>query len=108
MNPGSLDTKITLQTKTETKTASGAVSVSWSEDAQPWAEIIDQGAREYSAAAAVHSGMTSLIRIRFRSGITPRAARVIMRGETNEVIGAVIEGRNVSMLLSLQSLEGRA
>lgn len=93
---GRMDQRVTLEQRTLTRdTATGAQLEAWAAVATVWAEVVESstaaglsaGAGEALAAAA----RPSLVRIRWRSGITREAWRVRLSGNRLLRIAGVAE-----------------
>ncbi len=67
---GEMRQRIALQAKTVTK-SEGILQESWTTVAKLWAAVADISGREYFQAQAVQSEVTTRIKIRYRTGITP-------------------------------------
>jgi SPP1 family predicted phage head-tail adaptor len=72
---GELQQRVSLHSKTITK-AEGIPQENWTTVATVWAAIADLSGKEYIQAASIQSEVTTRIKIRFRTGITP-AMRVL-------------------------------
>lgn len=72
MNPGTLDTLVTIKRATETRQANGSVSVSWA-DVSPsvWARFEPLTGRELIVAQKIERVVTTKATIRAGSGVTP-------------------------------------
>ena len=106
MNPGKLDRRITLQSRTDTRGTSGSAVESWSDLPTISAERVKTDAREFRAAAARHAEITELFRIRYRAGITSGGNRVVFEGRSHDILGIIEEGRRESQLVSCRYTEG--
>lgn len=67
---GGMRQRIALQAKTITK-SEGIPQENWTTVATVWAAVADISGREYFQAQAVQSEVTTRIKIRYRTGITP-------------------------------------
>ena len=92
MNPGALDQRVTLERFTATQDDTGQMIEAWAPLASVWAAVEPQAGREFIAAGAQQSELTTKIRIRHRPGITS-ADRVIHDGTTYN-IQSVIDYRS--------------
>lgn len=72
MRAGDLDRKIVIQTVTESRSGSGAVTDSWSAFATVWAKVRPLSGREYLAAAQINAEVDTEFTIRWLSGVTPK------------------------------------
>ena len=102
MEAGKLRHRVELQTATEGRSTSGAVTRTWSPPASTvtvHAEIRDLAGREYFDAATVQSEVTTKIRIRYRSGIIPKM-RAVWGSHIYDIESVVDpEGRQRELLL---------
>ena len=106
-NPGKFDRRISFQTRTVTRGASGGAGESYVLLDTVWAQKIEEGTREFRAAAATHSEATRAFRIRYRSDVTPQH-RVVYGGQFHDILGVTEEGRSEYLLLACAYTEGRA
>lgn len=72
MRAGRLRNKVAIQKVTETVDSFGSFTESWSTYSTVWAEIDPPKGREYFAAGQKQAEITTRIRIRYLSGITPK------------------------------------
>lgn len=86
MNPGSLNRRLTLQSRTLSKDAVGGRVESWADVAQIWAEQLTQTQRENIVADAERNQDTRRFRIRYRS-ITTEGHRLVYQGRKYDLIG---------------------
>lgn len=96
---GKLRTMVAIEQPTETRTAGGALTTTWSTLANVWAGIFPRSGRErYMAAKVTAEGDTSIF-IRYRTDVTAKmrvnAAGVIYN------IGAVLDIENRHVQLEL-------
>lgn len=71
MRAGQLRHRVTIQQKTETRSGTGDVVVTWSDVAQVWAANEPLRGREYLEAKQVHDEAVTRFRIRHYDGILP-------------------------------------
>ncbi len=72
MEAGALRHKVIIQQPTETTNSLGEITPSWTTFATVWAEILPLSGKEYWSSKQVNSEVTGKIRIRYKSGITPK------------------------------------
>lgn len=84
---GEMRQRIALQTKTFTK-SEGIPLESWTTAATVWAAVADISGKEYVQAAAVQSEVTTRIKIRYRTGITP-SMRVLYGSRTFNILSVI-------------------
>lgn len=68
---GRLRHRITLQSRSIARTASGAETVTWSDEKTVWAAIEPQRGREYMDGLQVHDEQITAITIRYYNGVVP-------------------------------------
>lgn len=69
---GSLDKRVTLQSATSPRDASGQPVPTWSNVAVVWAAIAPIRGREYFAAQQVSAETTHKVTIRYREDVSPK------------------------------------
>lgn len=84
MESGRLNTRVTIESVTETRTSSGAVARSWLTFAAVWAEVLPLRGREFYAAQAVAAETDVKIRIRYLAGVSPKM-RVNVGGTLHDI-----------------------
>ena len=99
MNPGELDQRVTFQRQTSQQDEIGQPVTSWVTLGTVWAAVEPQAGREFVAAGAAQSELTTKIRIRHRPGITS-GDRVIHDGRVYD-IQSVIDYRSEKRQLVL-------
>lgn len=96
---GKLRTMVVIEQPTETRTAGGALTVTWSTLASVWAGIFPRSGRErYTAGKVTAEGDTSIF-IRYRADVTAKMR--VNAGGVIYNIGAVldIENRHIGIEL---------
>jgi SPP1 family predicted phage head-tail adaptor len=90
---GELNCRVTLQSATETQDDYGAPVPGWATTATVWGEVVDLSGREFFAAQQVNAEVSTRIRIRYRTDVTPKM-RAIANGRTLEILSVLDpEGR---------------
>lgn len=84
LKAGTLDQRVTIQTRTDVVDAMGGVSSSWAALATVWASVHPITGREFFSANQMMSGATVRIRMRRRSDVTPRM-RVVHGSRTYDI-----------------------
>ena len=79
MRAGSLNRLITIERHTETVTASGAVSLTWTPIATVRAELVRQSATEFLSGFGEGESVTVIFRVRYLRGVTT-ADRIVFEG----------------------------
>lgn len=104
MNIGKLRHRVTLQQQINDQNDYGASVTQWQDVATVWAEIKPISGREYFSAQQVQSEVSTLIWIRYRTGIEP-TMRVIHKGKHYEIVSALnYQGVNKSLQLMCKDL----
>jgi SPP1 family predicted phage head-tail adaptor len=88
MRAGTLNRRVTLQQQSTTSDAYGQRLLEWSDVATVWANIRTINGKEYATSGQEVSGVTTSIRIRYRSGIN--AGMRVLYGTTIYNIKAVL------------------
>jgi SPP1 family predicted phage head-tail adaptor len=106
MQAGKLRHHVSLQKPVKTQNPStGAVVNSWQETAKLWAEVAPLSAREFVAAQATQSEVTTRITIRFRSDVTPKH-RIVYAGKIYNIEGVLADDKSGRDYLTLPCSEG--
>ena len=106
MRTGKLRHLVSLQRNVPSQDmATGAMVDNWIEVARLWASIEPMSAREFVAAHAVQSEVTTRITIRFRAGITA-AMRIVYRGSIYNIAGVLTDRESGVEYLTLPCSEG--
>lgn len=103
---GRLRHRITLQSRSVTRSASGAEVVAWSDEKTVWASIEPQRGREYMDGLQVHDEQITAIGIRYYSGVVPEW-RVSWNSRTYDIIEVRNwDERNREMMLMCREVTG--
>ena len=99
MRAGRLRYKVTIQEVAETTDSYGSFTESWTTYGTVWAEIDPPKGREYFAAGQKQAEVTTRIRIRYLSGVTPKMR--VLFGSRILKINSVIDTdeRNIEQIL---------
>lgn len=93
MRAGSMDRRVTLQSRTNSKSVTtGAVSEVFTDLATVWAERKDLSGREFIAARQVNADVTTRFRIRWRAGIT-ELNRIVDGAAVFDIVNVAEVGR---------------
>jgi SPP1 family predicted phage head-tail adaptor len=84
LNIGRLNTRITIQRKSETVTATGGIIPAWTDIATVWAEIVTASASEFLTGFGEAQSNTTVFRIHWRDDLTI-ADRVMLDGRHCEI-----------------------
>ena len=101
---GTLNRRITLQTRAPAQDSYGQESITWSDWATCWAHIRPMSGREILAAQAINAETTHIVTIRYRPGVN--AGMRLLFGSRIFNIEAVIEPEMAHVTLELQCSEG--
>lgn len=105
MNAGRLRHRVTLRNRVETQDATtGALSVTWTDVATVWAAVEPLSAREFIAAQAVSSQVTTRITIRFRDDVTPKM-RAVHGSTVYDITGVLADPKSGREYLTLPVAE---
>ena len=88
MQAGWLRHRITVQKRTATRSASGAVVESWSTHVTAWASVEPLRGQEYLAAKAQDAAVDIRIRMRYQAGIT-QTMRVLYGSRVFEIVSVI-------------------
>ena len=106
MQAGKLRHRITLQKPVKAQSpATGAIVNSWADVATLWADINDLSVREFVAAQAGQSEVTSRITIRYRDDVTNKH-RILYRGRIYNIQGVLADDKSGSEYLTLPCSQG--
>jgi SPP1 family predicted phage head-tail adaptor len=111
MNPGRLDRRLVIQSRSTTRDDEGSPVVAFANEAEVWAQKLDLNSREARSAGSLRAETTLLLRIRYRSSLTAQH-RLYFEGKYYDVNGDPIEdvsmGRRAAMLVQGRYTEGAA
>lgn len=85
---GDFDRRVTIQARSESRSASGAVLATWVDVATVWAAIEQLRGRELIAAQAEGSEISGKIRMHYRSGVTSKH-RIVYGSRIFDIVAAV-------------------
>ena len=101
MKVGELRKRVTLLARTITQGSGGAETITHTAFATVWAAWEPQsGRRDFAHAQSINAQAEGLLRIRYRTGITPDML-VEIDGETYQILGVPknLDSRNVELWL---------
>jgi len=103
---GRLRHRVLIQNAVESQDpSSGAPITTWVDLATVFAEIVPSSVREFVAAQAIDSEVTTRITIRHRAGVTDKS-RIIHRGQIYNVHGVLADPVSGLEYLTLPCSEG--
>lgn len=106
MQAGKLRHRVALQQPVKTQNPeTGSVTNGWEKVAELWAEVVPSSAREFVAAMAVQSQITTRITIRYRDGISGKN-RIVYRGKIYNIEGVLPDPVSGREYLTLPCSEG--
>jgi SPP1 family predicted phage head-tail adaptor len=85
MNAGDLDRRVTLQSASIVKDATGGPVETWADTATVWAAIYDLSGKAINEALQVGSAVNRRVTIRWRSGVTSAMRIKFVDGSTAKV-----------------------
>ena len=88
MNPGQLDQRVTVERLEQGQDEYGGPLTTWATVFTTWAAVEPLAGREYIAAAAAQSEVTTRIRLRYRPGMTS-ADRVTHEGREFNIVSVI-------------------
>ncbi|EPE1527378.1 phage head closure protein [Citrobacter freundii] len=106
MQAGKLNKRITLQKPVKTQSSvTGAVVNVWADVAELWANVADLSARDFVAAQAGQSEVTTRITIRWRDDVTDKH-RILYRGCVYDIQGVLEDDKSGREYLTLPCARG--
>ncbi len=106
MQAGKLRHRIRLQKPVRSQSpVTGAIVNSWADVATLWANVTDVSVREFVAAQAGQSELTTRITIRYRSDVSAKH-RIIFRGKIYNIHGVLADDKSGSEYLTLPCSQG--
>lgn len=105
LKAGPLRHRVSLQERILTQDSDGNPITAWEEVSAPWASVEPLSAREFIAAQAQQSAVTTRIRIRYRDGVNAQM-RVVHRGRTYNIQGVLPDPDSGLEWLTLPCSEG--
>lgn len=105
MNPGKMDRRITIQSRTLTKDAAGGRVETWVDAFDCWAEVVTQKAGEAVTADADRATDERQFRIRYKSGIASGTHRIFYQLKFYDITGIVEEGRQHLLLVTCRAVQ---
>jgi len=99
MEAGALRHRIAIQENTSTENSRGEKVPGWTTYYQCWASVADLSGREFFEANQSQSQISTEIRMRYKSGITPQM-RVVFGSRAFEIVSVANPmGRNKELVL---------
>lgn len=89
---GRMDQRVTLQTRSVVTDAMGQDTITWTDLATVWAELLPLRGAEFFAAAQVQSEQTVKVHIRYRTDVTT-SCRLVWGTTNYDVTAVLIVGR---------------
>lgn len=106
MQAGKLNRRIMLQKPVETQSPlTGAVTSGWADVKELWASVVDLSARDFVAAQAGQSEVTTRITIRWRDDVTDKH-RIVHRGRIYNIHGVLEDDKSGREYLTLPCSRG--
>lgn len=106
ISAGRLRHRVLIQNAVESQDpASGAPITAWVDLATVFAEVVPSSVREFVAAQAIDSEVTTRITIRHRAGVTAKS-RIIHRGQIYNVHGVLADPVSGLEYMTLPCSEG--
>lgn len=108
MNPGKLNRRISVKTRTLTRDATGGKVEAWADLKELWAEELSQKQVESTIGASERNVEDIHFRVRYYPSLTSGTNRVVYQGRTFDIVGIMEEGIRTSLILSCKSVGGLA
>lgn len=105
MNPGKMDRRITVQTRTLTKDAAGGKVETWADSFDGWAEAVKSKQSEGIVADADRNTEERQFRMRYRTGIASGTHRIFYQLRFYDITGIEEEGRQDSILITCRAVQ---
>ena len=93
MRSGSLRHSVMIEQQTKAQDSTGSIVVSWEDFAAVRAAIEPIAGREFFSASQVQSSVTTRIRIRYLSGVTPKM-RVVHGSDVYDIEAVLPDSRS--------------
>lgn len=94
INPGQLRERVTIQRATETRSAIGEATLTWTDFTERWASVLSISAREFLLSGQQHTEVTHRVKLRWVTGLNSKM-RLKWRGRTLEIM-SMLEQNNRS------------
>lgn len=108
IDPGRLDRRITLQSRTTSRDGEGSAIVAFADEDTIWAQKLSETSSEGRRLLAVRAEATIVFRIRYRSSLTSQH-RIYFGGRYYDIVGdPVEEGFRETLLVTARYTEGAA
>ena len=98
MQSGKMRTPITVQTYTDSIASNGETTKTWTTFATAYAEIRPVSGKELAMAGKVQAELSSVIKIRFLTGLTSRM-RIVSGTRTFEIVSIVPDRTNAKDMI---------
>lgn len=108
MNPGKLNRRITIQSRTVTKDGAGGKIETWADVFDCWAELVKTTGKEGTAADSDRPSNEKTFRIRWKSGIEADTHRILYKLAFYDISEVVEEGVKTTLLLRATSIKNLA
>jgi SPP1 family predicted phage head-tail adaptor len=105
MNPGKLDRRLTIQTRTLTQDGAGGRVETWADGFDVWAELVSHQNSESILADADRAADDRQFRIRYRRGLASGTHRVFYQLKFYDITGITEDGRNQMLLLNCRAVQ---
>lgn len=106
MQAGKLNRRVMLQKPVKTQSpVTGEVTSGWADVIELWASVVDLSARDFVAARAAQSEVTTRITIRWRDDVTDKH-RIVHRGRIYNIHGVLEDDKSGREYLTLPCSRG--
>ena len=105
MNPGKMDRRVTIQTRTLTKDTTGARVETWVDSFNVWAELVSNGSTEGVTADTDRETTDRQFRIRHKASLATGTHRLLYQLRFYDITGIAEEGRQDRMVLTCRTIQ---
>jgi SPP1 family predicted phage head-tail adaptor len=98
MNPGKLNRRVIIQSRTKTRDATGSTVSTWADESTVWAEAVTHKSSEAEIVDSDRTQQTRQFRIRHRT-ITSEDHRILYQSQFFNITGITEEGIRNTLLL---------
>jgi SPP1 family predicted phage head-tail adaptor len=104
-NPGKLNRRLTVQSRTFTRDATGGVVETWADAYPVWAELVNHSQDEKLVSDADRNIDTKQFRIRYKTGLASGSHRVLYQLKFYDIESVTEEGIRDRLLLKCRAAQ---
>ena len=105
MNPGKLNRRLTIQSRTVTKDSAGGKVETWADVFDCWAELVQSKGSEGNAADSDRPSNEKQFRLRWKSGIEADTHRILYKLVFYDISEVIEEGVKTSLLIRATAIK---